>query len=288
MEAIQYDVDLNFLKSPEELAREEAAKRMLEQESRIPSASGEMLPAGGNVPVVDRTKKPKPGQRDPNINILPNNVPAKTVEKPDIGISTSSATNVLMPGNKKDQGISEVRISNNLSEPDKAISASGAVKDTNVRNQGKMDVPAVPSVNRNLKPNMDKMKSNIKLEGPTSHTDPSVATSPSSAVGETTSGEQMKSAVAKKPEELASISTEGQNDSELSKHIQDNKRLILENQARLAKLNRQKAEMDKLKENKEKEIQETKDLLKMKSQVQEEIQQLEDTLQRLEQEEKRR
>jgi len=248
VETIDYDLELSFLKNPEELAKEQELSNS--HNFNIEQTSDKLEEFRVHVPSVDRSKKP---MVKPVIGELPNNTNVNNA-----GMKTRPSSKKLNINNTKINNLDVVRqelTDNQDSKP---------AKDTNITKQGTVEIPK-PNINRNLKP---------KAALQTQESDSSGNELPNSEASSTASSRKGSivslDQISPKYVELS--------EEEAKKIQHDNERLILEHKARLARLKKERDEMSQLQRIKAEEMKETADLIITKKQIQQEIMQLEELL----------
>ena len=149
---IDYDVDMNFLKSPEEEAAEKCTREEAECCARMAEFEKDSQEEAGR-----RANNTNMASRDKDMSksVKPINTKVPVVDR-------SSKPNAAAPVSMNNAGGSSrhgqphtVSVTNNLTE--KALRPKNPNKNTNVTKQGAVDIPpvsvaSVPAINRNLKP----------------------------------------------------------------------------------------------------------------------------------------
>ena len=256
---IDYDLDLSFLKNPEEEARKKAEALARDQMSNINSLSAQLDKVGNKpaIPMVNRSTKPKPNH---SLNNLDN---------------ANAITQVSQPQETRKTEPLPSKITNNLEDLRKMIGdekkSNIPEKNTNIVKQGTVEVsaPKLPSVNRSLKPkpdnnsnaltHQDSSDSDITGDGPSTPGDSHTLSSSNST---TSLGES-----AQEP----SLDKVNEKEIELKVMVTENKRLALEHKARMAKLQQEEDELKKLQDMKSKEAKETAELMRQKRKIEQEL-----------------
>ena len=211
------DYDLDFLKTPEQKAAEK--KHILEQIEQNSKMTGEI-----QLPVIpDRTKKPTTGPM-PNNMVSPNNSVAQIVEK-SIERINNDLNNPNNSSNKNSQGVWKTM---GINKPGigSQVKENNLLNEKQVRENEKPPEPVIPD--RTLKPSA-KSKNVDKTEPV-----PSVV----SSTGEVKAKDSEEKEV-KKPSVTVA---EQDNRMELERERQ---RIVLETEARKAKLEAEKKQIEK-------------------------------------------
>lgn len=289
VDAIDYDMDLDILKTPEEIAREKQLKRQQEIERLKAQRQQELIKqqqeeqreqelnaakqASNSMPTVNRSLKPKPGSVGVSNSLGP---------RPSMNNDTNSVTNTEQKGQVRNN-VNVIRNRTDLAEMRRTLDESdgGDVKpkNTNIMKQAELDKvnkppPPVPTVNRSLKPT----PSGSSTEAAEAHSDGNSAVDPPPQYDDDVD-----------PKELQELkATTLRRQDELQRFQSENKSLALEHKARLTKLQAEEEKIEHLREMKSREMKETADLMRMKKKVEEEIRQLEQERNTREDEEYRR
>ena len=277
VDAIDYDLSLDFLKTPEEKAQERLEKERLETEkmerkikdnddknhfiasSSLPKELTQTIVSPPqNVPSIDRTKKPKPviNSIQPPL-ILNNGIGSELLEKVDN--REQAMKNHSRNANKTSNKLNDLRKQLDIeADEEKPINNT---KDSNDEEKATEKEVLVPSINRGLKPKAGKQADleNINTTGTSEESLPTIIDNKNNV--KVVDGE------------------------EVIKNLQsENKRSVLEHQARLAKLKSEEERMKSIRSLTADEEKKAADVMRLRRQMEEEIKVLQQKKDKVEEE----
>ena len=253
VDTIDYDLDLDFLKSPEQLAKEKEESN--QEHFMIGNFSDKYQDTNSVIPMVDRSNKPNLGPSADNRNI--NRPTTKEVTKTEI--PKINNLNIMR----------QELIDAQKSKP---------VKETNIIKQGTVELPKPLMPSRGLKP---------RVTGAEEDPESSDSEPPSSELSSATSSRNNSTVsldVGPPRDRAGGVDVgpprdrAGGDEEENARLKHDTERLVLEHRARIAKLKTEQGEMSRLQEMKSAEIRQTAGLIAAKKKIQAEVQDLEDLL----------